>query len=198
MSLITLTNVLPHTNAHTLNVCVYIIDPPSKQPIIRKFNSIKISFSRDNPYLLLPSSSKILPLLVIAAETVLLLTFLLPFPQLPRLSGRTSNFPCFIFASKQTQHNKTPEYRFTCLPLHFFIPSPSLFLRFALHFAGCAHLLLNLLAPLAVILLFLHWGICDFLHAFFTRFSCNSGTEHKNYGTQLKNPTKLLRFARIS
>lgn len=137
MSLITLTNVLPHIHERTYaQRFVYIIDPPSKQPIIRKFNSIKISFSRDNPYLLLPStSSKILPLLVIAAETVLLLTLPSSFSQLPLPSGRTSNFPCFIFASKQTQHNKTPEYRFTCLPLHFFtfsLPSLCASLRFAL------------------------------------------------------------------
>lgn len=170
---------------------MYIIDPPSKQPIIRKFNSIKISFSRDNPYLLLPStSSKILPLLVIAAETVLLLTLPSSFSQLPLPSGRTSNFLCFIFASKQTQHNKTPEYRFTCFT--FFTPSPSLFLCFALLFASRSPPSKPPCAfgrnPFCTL------GICDFLHAFFTTFSCNFETEHKIYGTQLKNPTICSNF----
>lgn len=92
-----------------MHTFVHIIDPPSKQPIIRKFNSIKISFSRDNPYLLLPPS-KILLLSVprrpkLSSCSVFSFFLVLPLPLSLSLLFR-KKLPIFLFfTTTQNKHN---------------------------------------------------------------------------------------------
>lgn len=173
---------------------MYIIDPPSKQPIIRKFNSIKISFSRDNPYLLLPStSSKILPLLVIAAETVLLLPF--PSSFLSTSPSFRKNFQSsllyFRFKTNTTQQNPR-------ISIH--MPSSSLLHDCTAHLLSsfALRLLFASRSPLAKPPCasgrnpFLHLGNLRLFTCFFSRDFL--ATEHKIYGTQTKNSTICSNF----